>query len=82
MPYFYFHLVSKETRISDDRGKAFDTLTDAHEHGRKLIDKILLHVGYEDVEEWKVIVSNNMDNSQLIIPFTVSYLLSSTRCAV
>jgi hypothetical protein len=46
-----------------------------------LIDKILLHVGYDGAEEWKVIVSNDEDNAQLIIPFTVSYLLSSTRKA-
>ena len=81
MPHFYFHLISSETRIADDVGKKFNTLNDAHEYGRKLIDKILLHVGYDDADEWKVIVSNDEDNVQLIIPFTVSYLLSSTRKA-
>jgi hypothetical protein len=81
MPHFYFHLMSKETRIPDDIGKTFNTLNDAHEHARKLIDKILLHVGHDDADEWKVIVSNDEDNAQLIIPFTVSYLLNSTRKA-
>ena len=81
MPQFYFHLISSETRIADDVGKNFNNLNDAHEHGRKLIDKILLHVGYDDADEWKVIVSNDEDNVQLIIPFTVSYLLSSRRKA-
>ncbi len=81
MPRFYFHLMSKESRIPDERGKNFDTLNDAHEHGRKLIDKILLHVGYDDAEEWKVIVSSDEDDTQLIIPFAVSYLLGSTRRA-
>jgi hypothetical protein len=81
MPRFYFHLMSKESRIPDERGKNFDTLNDAHEHGRKLIDKILLHVGYDDAEEWKVIVSSDEDDTQLIIPFAVSYLLGSTQRA-
>ena len=81
MPRFYFHLTSNETRIPDDGGKSFDTLNDAYEYGRKLIDKILLHVGYDDADEWKVIVSNDKDHVQLIIPFTASYLLSSTRRA-
>ena len=81
MPRFYFHLMSKESRIPDDRGKNFETLNDAHEHGRKLIDKILLHVGYDDADEWKVIVSSDEDDTQLIIPFAVSYLLDSTRRA-
>ena len=81
MPRFYFHLMSKESRIPDDRGKNFETLNDAHEHGRQLIDKIVLHVGYDDADEWKVIVSSDEDDTQLIIPFAVSYLLDSTRRA-
>jgi hypothetical protein len=81
MPHFYFHLISSKTRIADDVGKKFNTLNDAHEHGRKLIDKILLHAGYDDADEWKVIVSNDENDAQLIIPFTVSYLLSATRKA-
>jgi hypothetical protein len=35
----------------------------------------------DDADEWKVIVSNDEDDAQLTIPFTVSYLLSSTRRA-
>jgi hypothetical protein len=77
MPRFYFLLKSKETRIPDDNGKDFATLDDAYEHGRNLIDKILLHVGYEDANEWKVIVSNDEDDTQLIIPFAVSYLVAA-----
>jgi hypothetical protein len=41
----------------------------------------LLHVGYDDAEEWKVIVSSDEDDTQLVIPFAVSYLLGSTRRA-
>jgi hypothetical protein len=77
MPRFYFHLKSKENRIRDDNGKDFATLDDAYEHGRNLIDKILLHVGYQDANEWKVIVSNDEDDTQLIIPFAVSYRVAA-----
>ena len=73
MHRFYFHLKSKQTRIVDDKGKDFDTLNKAYEHGRKLADKILQHVGYDDAHEWKVIVSNDEDDAQLVIPFSVSY---------
>jgi hypothetical protein len=48
---------SKQTRIPDDKGKNLDTLNEAYEHGRKLVNKILQHVGYDDESEWKVIVS-------------------------
>jgi hypothetical protein len=73
MPRFYFHLKSKQSRIPDDKGKNLDTLNDAYEHGRKLVDKILQHVGYDDANERKVIVSNDEDDAQLVIPFRVSY---------
>jgi hypothetical protein len=73
MSRFYFHLKSKQNRIPDDKGKEFETLNEAYEHGRKLVDKILQHVGYDDANEWKVIVSNDEDDAQLVIPFSVSY---------
>jgi hypothetical protein len=73
MPRFCFHLKSKQSRIPDDKGKNLDTLNDAYEHGRKVVDKILQHVGYDDANEWKVIVSNDEDDAQLVIPFRVSY---------
>ena len=77
MPRFYFHLMSKEGRIPDDKGKILDSLNDAHEYGRKFIDKILFHVGHDDTLEWKVIVSNDEDDAQLIIAFAVSFNLDA-----
>ena len=79
MPRFYFDLKSKESRIPDDGGRDFDTLNEAYEHGRKLIDKILLHTGYDGANEWKVIVSNDEDDGELIIPFTVSICSAQGR---
>src|SRR5271169_264093 len=73
MPRFYFYLTSKESRIPDDSGNEFDTLNDAYEHARKLIDKILFYVGYDDANEWKVIISNDQHDAQIIVPFPVSY---------
>jgi hypothetical protein len=73
MTRFHFHLESKQTRIADDKGKEFATLNEACEHGRKLVDKILQHIRYDDAREWKVVVSNNEDDAQLVIPFSVSY---------
>ncbi len=70
MPRF---LKSKQSRIPDDKGKSLDTLNEAYLHGRKLVDKILQHVGYDDANEWKVIVSNDEDDAQLVIPFSVSF---------
>ena len=72
MPRFYFNLASKNAHIPDDSGKELDTLNDAYEHARKLIHKIQFHVGHENAEPWKVIVSNDDHDTQMIIPFSVA----------
>jgi hypothetical protein len=79
MPRFYFHLTSKENNIPDDSGKELDTLTDAYEHARALIDKILFHVGHDDAHVWKVVISNDEDDAQMIVPFTVSHAIRGQR---
>jgi len=79
MPRFYFDLASKDEHITDDGGKDLDTLNDAFDHARKLIDKILLHVGYDDADTWKVIISNDAHDAQMIVPFAVSDVLRVER---
>ena len=79
MPRFYFHLASRDSHILDDRGKELATLSDAYEHARKLIHKILFHVGHEDAEAWKVIVLTDDPHAQMIIPFTVSNAFKDTE---
>jgi hypothetical protein len=69
MPRFYFHLISKEsTHPPMIREGTLIT------YGRKLIDMILLHVGYDGAEEWKLVASSDEDDAYLIIPFAVSFL--------
>jgi len=79
MPRFYFNLASKDAHIPDDFGKELDTLHDAYEHGRKLIDKIAFHVGHDNAEEWKVVILNNEHDAQMIIPFSVSHTFRAQR---
>jgi Domain of unknown function (DUF6894) len=72
MPRFYFNLASKVAAIPDESGKELDDLHDAYEHARKLIHKILFHVGHDDAEAWKVIILNDTHVAQMIVPFSVS----------
>ena len=53
--------------------KSLLPLNDACEHARKLIHKILFHVGDEDAETWKVVILNDEHDAQMIIPFSVSH---------
>jgi hypothetical protein len=79
MPRFYFNLASKDAHIPDGSGKELATLNDAYEHARKLIRKILFHVGHEDAEAWKVIVLNDHHDAQMIVPFSVAHAFSAQR---
>ena len=79
MPRFYFNLASKDAHIPDDSGKELATLNDAYEHARKLIHKILFHVGHEDAEAWKVVVLNDDHDAQMIVPFSVSHAFGAQR---
>ena len=79
MPRFYFNLASKDAHIPDESGKALATLNDAYEHARKLIPKILFHVGHEDADVWKVVVLNDDHDAQMIVPFSVSHAFGAQR---
>jgi hypothetical protein len=80
MPRFYFHLTSKDgPPIPDNSGKELDSLNDAFEHARRLIDKILVHVGHDDAEAWKVVILNDDHDSQMIVPFAVSHRFRAQR---
>ena len=79
MPCFYFHLASKQNNIPDDSGKELDTLTEAYEHARVLIDKIVACVGHEDTDVWKVVISNNENYAQMIVPFALSHIVRAQR---
>ncbi len=69
MSRFYFNLSSNSSRRPDDTGKELDDLHAAYEHGRKLIGQILYHVGSDDSDDWKLVISNENRHALLIIPF-------------
>lgn len=77
MPRFYFHLKSKDSDIPDDSGKELKSLDDAYDHARKLIEKIWLHIGHEDSEEWNVVISNDEFNASLIVPIAFCHYFQS-----
>ena len=79
MPRFYFHLTSKDGHIPDDTGKELDSLNDAYEHAWTLIYKILFHVGNDDAKAWKVVISNEEHDAQIIVPFPASSFSAQRR---
>jgi Domain of unknown function (DUF6894) len=82
MPRFYFHLTSKNSHIPDDAGKELDSLNDAYEHAWALIYKILFHIGDDDAKGWKVVISNEEHDAQIIVPFPASSSLAQRRKTV
>jgi 3-hydroxyisobutyrate dehydrogenase-like beta-hydroxyacid dehydrogenase len=82
MPRFYFNLMSRDNHIADNAGRELASLNDAYAHARTLIDKILFHLGHDDAAEWKVVISNDNHDAQMIVPFPVSALVRSQRRGV
>ena len=72
MAHFYFHLTSHNSCILDDTGKELSSLNDAYEHARKLIDKILFYAAEDDASEWSVIISNDANDTKIVVPFPKS----------
>jgi hypothetical protein len=79
VPRFYFSLISRDKQIPDNAGKELATLNDAHAHARTLIDKILFHIGHDEVAAWKVVISNDEHDAQMIVPFPVSSMFGNQR---
>jgi hypothetical protein len=79
MPRFYFNLVSRDKQIPDNTGKELAALNDAYAHARTLIDKILFHVGHDEAAAWKVVISNDEHDAQMIVPFPVSAMFGNQR---
>jgi hypothetical protein len=79
MPCFHFNLMSRDNHIPDDAGKELASLNDAYAHARSLIDKILFHVGHDDAAAWKVIISNDEHDAQMIVPFPAHAVLRNQR---
>jgi hypothetical protein len=79
MPRFYFNLVSSDKHIPDNTGKELATLNDAYAHARTLIHKILFHVGHDDAAAWKVVISNDEHDAQMIVPFPVPAMSQGQR---
>jgi hypothetical protein len=69
MPRFFFNLVTSNKHIRDNAGKELATLNDAYAHARTLINKIVLHVGDDGGVAWKIVISNDEHDAQMIVPF-------------
>jgi hypothetical protein len=54
-------------------------LNDAYEHARNLIHRIVFHVGHADSEAWTVVILNDHDDAQMIVPFSVSHAVRAPR---
>ena len=79
VPRFYFHLVLDDDEIPDESGKELATLNEAYEHARKLINGILFHVGHDGANSWKVVISNDHYDAQMIVPFAGSHAFRTLR---
>ena len=79
MSLFYFHLVSHEQFIRDDRGKEFNDLIEAYSHVRSLIHKAIM---YDlDWRGWSIKIADANDESKLSVLFPQGAHYYSEKCA-
>ncbi len=70
MARYFFHLRSETCRVSDERGRDFADLAAAYNHARQLIQKVILHVGFDNERDWRVIISTYTPaEAELIVLF-------------
>ncbi len=70
MARYFFHLRSETCRVPDEHEKEFSELAAAYNHARQLIQKVILHVGFDNERDWRVIVSAHTPaEAELIVLF-------------
>ncbi len=70
MARYFFHLRSGTCRVPDKQGKEIPDLPSAYNHARHLAQKVILHVGFGDERDWRVIVSAyTPSEAELIVLF-------------
>jgi Domain of unknown function (DUF6894) len=70
MARYFFHLRSGTCRVRDEEGKEFPDLAGAYNHARHIAQKIIMHVGFDDERDWRVIVSAyTRTEAELIVLF-------------
>lgn len=69
MPRFFFHMKSGRTELSDEKGREFSDLDEAHDHALYLIHRAMTYLSEGDTDGWMI----NIETAVGTMPLTVLF---------
>jgi hypothetical protein len=69
MAQFYFHCSNSQTMLVDQRGTAVRDLIEARDHAASVVWSLAMLRGPQDLRDWVVHVSDDLDEEILAVPF-------------
>jgi hypothetical protein len=70
MERYFFHMVSKHQTIEDEIGRELRSLSSAHEHAVRLIQKATTYLSPEDTNGWTIQIVNSTGRVELVVLFS------------
>ncbi len=69
MPKYFFHMATKDQQVTDEVGRTFDSLSDAHMHAVGVIYRSCAHLQSKDTEGWMINVADASGRVSLAVLF-------------
>ncbi len=69
MPKYFFHMATKDQQVTDEVGRTFDSLSDAHMHAVGLIYRSCAHLQSKDTVGWMINVADASGRVLLAVLF-------------
>jgi Domain of unknown function (DUF6894) len=76
---YFFHMASKAQQLLDDKGREIDSLSAAHEYAISLIYKAGACLVPEDLDGWRINVTNIAGRVELVVLFPRNYISHNWR---
>jgi hypothetical protein len=69
MPKFFFHVSTKETQLTDERGRNLPCLEAAHEHAYLQVRRLIARLPADETVGWRVSVMDEHGDVPLVVLF-------------
>ena len=79
MQRYFFHMASKNQKITDEIGREMDLLRAAHKHAIGLIIKATTYLNLEDTKGWRYQIANSSGDVEMVVLFPVRFIHQSHR---
>lgn len=71
MQRFFFHFVSPDETVRDERGVVLPDLAGAHAHAMRLVRELIPILSEQDRRKWRIDIGNDEQNHLITVLFPV-----------